>query len=106
MIACNDTDFDVNTTEIGIICIYLLCIRFYEEDTALVHAIAIMERFQSRRIERECSHPASTHLVPKTSSRRFQDVQNINSEDVHKTLNYTTWGQRAKSSCHTATSRR
>ena len=30
-------------------------------------------------------YPAGTHLIHKTSSRqRFQDVQNINSEDVHK----------------------
>ena len=30
--------------------------------------------------------PVGTHLVLKTSWRqRFQDVQNVNSEDVHKT---------------------
>ena len=28
---------------------------------------------------------AGTRLIPKTSLRRFQDVQNVNSEDVHKT---------------------
>ena len=29
--------------------------------------------------------PAGKHLIPKTSSRqRFQDVQNVNAEDVHK----------------------
>ena len=33
-----------------------------------------------------CHFSAGTHLVPKTSSRqRFQDIQNVNSEDVHKT---------------------
>ena len=32
-------------------------------------------------------YPAGKHLVPKTSSRqRFQDVQNVNSENVHKEL--------------------
>ena len=31
-------------------------------------------------------YPAGTHLAPKTSSRqRLQDIQNVNSEDVHKT---------------------
>ena len=34
-----------------------------------------------------CIYSAGTHLIPKTSSRqRFQDVQNVNSENVHKTL--------------------
>ena len=30
--------------------------------------------------------PRGTHLVPNTSSKqRFHDVQNVDSEDVHKT---------------------
>ena len=33
-----------------------------------------------------CAIPAGTHLVPKTSPRqRFQNVQNVDSEDGHKT---------------------
>ena len=38
-------------------------------------------------------YPAGTHIIPKTSPRkRFQDVQNLNSEDVHKTWDVKVLG--------------
>ena len=37
-------------------------------------------------ITNEFTNPAGTHLIPETSPRQhFQDVQYVNSEDVHKT---------------------
>ena len=37
-------------------------------------------------VDKKKGYPAGTHLVPKSSSRqRFRDVQNVNSEDAHKT---------------------